>query len=267
MSPSDAEGDGEGCGPGSLPPSPAAADALVSPQSDQPQSTPVLQPSASQHSFASSCTASAAFAAGKYKQETCDICLERYTTSNPAMQFVCGHVFHFQCAMMWEQRSRNCPKCWAPMQQVGLFTGPESNEAEAAPEPEPAETRKRVSPDPRPRSPDEEEDDCSDPSAALLTRQRPRRHGRRHRRLSRQQSGVEIQLQQRRVERQPAQLSPAGRSTPELSAGGSSLPEAEGECSAPSTAEVSAPCVPVRLVLRRLLACCPRRRREAAVSP
>lgn len=48
---------------------------------------------------------------GAFQQSCCPICLERYTTENPAVLFRCEHSFHFQCIDDWWQRSNKCPVC------------------------------------------------------------------------------------------------------------------------------------------------------------
>lgn len=54
---------------------------------------------------------------GAFQQSCCPICLERYTTDNPAVLFRCEHSFHFQCIDDWWQRSNKCPVCDRPMKR------------------------------------------------------------------------------------------------------------------------------------------------------
>ncbi|KAL0490018.1 E3 ubiquitin-protein ligase [Acrasis kona] len=46
------------------------------------------------------------------EKNLCSICLELYTTDNPAIDCDCSHQFHLQCVEEWLQRSPNCPVCW-----------------------------------------------------------------------------------------------------------------------------------------------------------
>lgn len=51
-------------------------------------------------------------------EDTCPICLERYTYENPRMMTKCNHSFHLQCAMAWSERSQKCPVCDRKMELV-----------------------------------------------------------------------------------------------------------------------------------------------------
>lgn len=53
------------------------------------------------------------------EEDVCSICLDPYTDTEPAMEFVCGHSFHFQCSESWLQRSDSCPMCWKKLQYKG----------------------------------------------------------------------------------------------------------------------------------------------------
>ena len=74
-------------------------------------------------SFVSSSSGSAFGEFGIYNQVTCSICLEKYTTMNPAMTYQCGHAYHLQCAESWRQRNGTCPMCWEPLDEAALYTG------------------------------------------------------------------------------------------------------------------------------------------------
>jgi len=63
------------------------------------------------------------FIVGEYRQSHCPICLEIYTSDNPAVLFSCHHAFHLQCVESWRQRSRLCPVCMKPcLRQHELMT-------------------------------------------------------------------------------------------------------------------------------------------------
>ncbi|KAJ9457339.1 E3 ubiquitin-protein ligase RHF1A [Diplonema papillatum] len=91
---------------------------------------PGMKKTASVMTMESSCTScqSSFGEFGAYKQDTCSICLERYTASNPAMLYACGHAFHLQCAETWRQRSDTCPLCWGPLHETELYTGNEKKQ-------------------------------------------------------------------------------------------------------------------------------------------
>eukprot|EP01060_Flectonema_neradi_P000241 TRINITY_DN10170_c0_g1_i1.p1 TRINITY_DN10170_c0_g1~~TRINITY_DN10170_c0_g1_i1.p1 ORF type:complete len:185 (+),score=16.87 TRINITY_DN10170_c0_g1_i1:67-621(+) len=74
-------------------------------------------------SFVSSSSGSAFGEFGVYNQVTCSICLEKYTSLNPAMTYQCGHAYHLQCAESWRQRNGTCPMCWEPLDEAALYTG------------------------------------------------------------------------------------------------------------------------------------------------
>jgi hypothetical protein len=54
----------------------------------------------------------------------CCICLEPYRSHNPPAQMRCGHHFHVPCLLGWQQRSRLCPLCQAPLDSMGLSPVP-----------------------------------------------------------------------------------------------------------------------------------------------
>uniref|UniRef100_A0A1D1YV23 RING-type E3 ubiquitin transferase n=1 Tax=Anthurium amnicola TaxID=1678845 RepID=A0A1D1YV23_9ARAE len=43
--------------------------------------------------------------------DSCSICLEPFSTDDPAMVTNCKHEYHLQCILEWSQRSRECPIC------------------------------------------------------------------------------------------------------------------------------------------------------------
>ncbi|KAG8374014.1 hypothetical protein BUALT_Bualt11G0086800 [Buddleja alternifolia] len=57
----------------------------------------------------------AAFVEGGIQEacdDTCSICLEGFSDSDPSTVTSCKHEFHLQCVLEWCQRSSNCPMCW-----------------------------------------------------------------------------------------------------------------------------------------------------------
>uniref|UniRef100_A0A804MWN0 RING-type E3 ubiquitin transferase n=1 Tax=Zea mays TaxID=4577 RepID=A0A804MWN0_MAIZE len=44
--------------------------------------------------------------------DTCSICLETFSDSDPSAVTSCKHEFHLQCILEWCQRSSQCPMCW-----------------------------------------------------------------------------------------------------------------------------------------------------------
>ncbi|CAN6196923.1 unnamed protein product [Urochloa humidicola] len=44
--------------------------------------------------------------------DTCSICLEAFSDSDPSAVTSCKHEFHLQCILEWCQRSSQCPMCW-----------------------------------------------------------------------------------------------------------------------------------------------------------
>ncbi|GER44823.1 RING finger protein [Striga asiatica] len=60
-------------------------------------------------------TSAAAFVEGGVQEacdDSCSICLEDFSDSNPSTVTSCKHEFHLQCMLEWCQRSSNCPMCW-----------------------------------------------------------------------------------------------------------------------------------------------------------
>ncbi|GAB4851126.1 hypothetical protein Ancab_030420 [Ancistrocladus abbreviatus] len=60
--------------------------------------------------------------------DACSICLEPFTTQDPAAVTRCKHEFHLQCILEWSQRSKECPNCW----QALALKDPTSQELLAA---------------------------------------------------------------------------------------------------------------------------------------
>lgn len=63
-------------------------------------------------------TSAAAFVDGGIQdpcEDTCSICLEEFSESDPASVTICKHEFHLQCILEWCQRSSQCPMCWQPI--------------------------------------------------------------------------------------------------------------------------------------------------------
>ncbi|CAI5466225.1 unnamed protein product, partial [Closterium sp. Yama58-4] len=46
------------------------------------------------------------------EEDSCSICLDAFTESEPATLTVCNHEYHFQCVLEWAQRREECPMCW-----------------------------------------------------------------------------------------------------------------------------------------------------------
>ncbi|XP_016671410.1 E3 ubiquitin-protein ligase RHF2A isoform X1 [Gossypium hirsutum] len=44
--------------------------------------------------------------------DSCSICLEEFSASDPSTVTNCKHEFHLQCILEWCQRSSQCPMCW-----------------------------------------------------------------------------------------------------------------------------------------------------------
>ncbi|KAI4369625.1 hypothetical protein MLD38_018048 [Melastoma candidum] len=45
-------------------------------------------------------------------EDSCSICLEGFTSHDPAAITTCKHEYHLQCILEWSQRSSECPICW-----------------------------------------------------------------------------------------------------------------------------------------------------------
>ncbi|KAH9682868.1 E3 ubiquitin-protein ligase RHF1A [Citrus sinensis] len=45
-------------------------------------------------------------------EDACSICLEPFSTDDPATVTSCKHEYHLQCILEWSQRSKECPICW-----------------------------------------------------------------------------------------------------------------------------------------------------------
>ncbi|XVE75836.1 hypothetical protein DITRI_Ditri12bG0123300 [Diplodiscus trichospermus] len=60
-------------------------------------------------------TSAAAFVEGGIQDacdDSCSICLEEFSESDPSTVTNCKHEFHLQCILEWCQRSSQCPMCW-----------------------------------------------------------------------------------------------------------------------------------------------------------
>ncbi|XP_077240669.1 E3 ubiquitin-protein ligase RHF1A-like [Tasmannia lanceolata] len=44
--------------------------------------------------------------------DACSICLESFSSQDPATVTNCKHEYHLQCILEWSQRSKECPICW-----------------------------------------------------------------------------------------------------------------------------------------------------------
>ncbi|XP_056161567.1 E3 ubiquitin-protein ligase RHF1A-like [Syzygium oleosum] len=47
-----------------------------------------------------------------FEEDGCSICLECFTSQDPATVTTCNHEYHLQCILEWSQRSKECPICW-----------------------------------------------------------------------------------------------------------------------------------------------------------
>ncbi|CAK9173656.1 unnamed protein product [Ilex paraguariensis] len=45
-------------------------------------------------------------------EDACSICLEPFSSDDPASVTSCKHEYHLQCILEWSQRSKECPICW-----------------------------------------------------------------------------------------------------------------------------------------------------------
>ncbi|KAJ4847295.1 hypothetical protein Tsubulata_038595 [Turnera subulata] len=57
-------------------------------------------------------------------EDACSICLEPFTSQDPATVTCCRHEYHLQCILEWSQRSKECPICW----QLLVLKDPASQE-------------------------------------------------------------------------------------------------------------------------------------------
>ncbi|XP_043695453.1 E3 ubiquitin-protein ligase RHF1A-like isoform X2 [Telopea speciosissima] len=63
-----------------------------------------------------------------YEEDACSICLEPFSSADPATVTNCRHEYHLQCILEWSQRSKECPICW----QLLVLKDPASQELLAA---------------------------------------------------------------------------------------------------------------------------------------
>ncbi|XP_042488430.1 E3 ubiquitin-protein ligase RHF1A-like isoform X2 [Macadamia integrifolia] len=63
-----------------------------------------------------------------YEEDACSICLEPFSSADPATVTNCRHGYHLQCILDWSQRSKECPICW----QLLVLKDPASQELLAA---------------------------------------------------------------------------------------------------------------------------------------
>ncbi|TKY54034.1 E3 ubiquitin-protein ligase RHF1A [Spatholobus suberectus] len=57
-------------------------------------------------------------------EDACSICLEPFSTHDPATITCCKHEYHLHCILEWSQRSKECPICW----QLLILKDPASQE-------------------------------------------------------------------------------------------------------------------------------------------
>ncbi|KAL5163593.1 E3 ubiquitin-protein ligase RHF1A [Glycine soja] len=57
-------------------------------------------------------------------EDACSICLEPFSTHDPATITSCKHEYHLHCILEWSQRSKECPICW----QLLILKDPASQE-------------------------------------------------------------------------------------------------------------------------------------------
>ncbi|XP_054804590.1 E3 ubiquitin-protein ligase RHF1A [Prosopis cineraria] len=65
-------------------------------------------------------------------EDSCSICLEPFSTDDPATITNCKHEYHLHCILEWSQRSKECPICW----QLLVLKDPANQELLAAVEAE-----------------------------------------------------------------------------------------------------------------------------------
>ncbi|KAH7522359.1 hypothetical protein FEM48_Zijuj07G0130000 [Ziziphus jujuba var. spinosa] len=46
------------------------------------------------------------------EEDSCSICLEPFSSDDPATITSCKHDYHLHCILEWSQRSKECPICW-----------------------------------------------------------------------------------------------------------------------------------------------------------
>ncbi|XP_057956778.1 E3 ubiquitin-protein ligase RHF1A-like isoform X2 [Malania oleifera] len=68
-------------------------------------------PSSFDAPIAQSASASSSGPADDCFEDACSICLEPFTTYDPAAVTNCKHEYHLQCILEWSQRSKECPIC------------------------------------------------------------------------------------------------------------------------------------------------------------
>ncbi|KAL2339161.1 hypothetical protein Fmac_013607 [Flemingia macrophylla] len=100
-------------------------------------------------------------------EDACSICLEPFSTDDPATITNCKHEYHLHCILEWSQRSKECPICW----QLLILKDPASQELLTAVEAEkrlssstlhsPTFTNARSPPE---RLNNDHDDSCSDDS-------------------------------------------------------------------------------------------------------
>ncbi|XP_043724324.1 E3 ubiquitin-protein ligase RHF1A-like [Telopea speciosissima] len=61
-------------------------------------------------------------------EDVCSICLEPFSSDDPATITNCRHEYHLQCILEWSQRSKECPICWQSL----VLKDPASQELLAA---------------------------------------------------------------------------------------------------------------------------------------
>eukprot|EP00261_Vitis_vinifera_P034544 XP_019075787.1 PREDICTED: E3 ubiquitin-protein ligase RHF1A isoform X2 [Vitis vinifera] len=81
-------------------------------------------------------------AADDASEDSCSICLEPFSTDDPATITNCRHEYHLQCILEWSQRSKECPICW----QFLVLQDPTSQELLAAVEGERSPRSRNSSP-------------------------------------------------------------------------------------------------------------------------
>ncbi|KAI4345590.1 hypothetical protein L6164_012696 [Bauhinia variegata] len=65
-------------------------------------------------------------------EDSCSICLDPFSTDEPATVTSCKHEYHLHCILEWSQRSKECPICW----QLLVLKDPGSQKLVAAVEDE-----------------------------------------------------------------------------------------------------------------------------------
>ncbi|GAV84598.1 zf-RING_2 domain-containing protein [Cephalotus follicularis] len=102
----------------------------------------LMKSSASSSSSGAAAATAAVVVDDSFEEDACSICLEPFSTQDPATVTSCKHEYHLQCILEWSQRSKECPICW----QLLILKDPASQELLAAVESERRSRSKNLTP-------------------------------------------------------------------------------------------------------------------------